>query len=617
MKKAFKKLTALILCFALIVSFSAVSSFAWEKKTTCGDDCEFHPTVIIPGLGQSNTWVLDENGDYILDDEGNKVTSFPAYIEIPELIKEAAGPLILSLITQRDAGLSDALANVIELCFGINTCDENAQPSERVETERYLYSFAEYKESDYEEVNNHIPFNLYPTDLPDDHLYYFTYNSFDNHIDLVEELYAFLQMVKAETGHEKINIVPISQGGSIASALFEYHPEVMDWLHKVLFIVPALDGSTIIGDVFNDRVTFTNPEYFYNGFLGELGLLDAQTARMIEVIARILPDEVLMKCINKAVKTLVESVMTTSTSMWALCPSGDYPTAAEKYLSGPEKAAIRKQTDKYYQAQLNRHVNIQKLLDKGVQVFNVVEYDYAMINVGDTWNSQNADYIIQTDSTSMGAYFANVGETLPDDYVQKNTYCNNPEHNHISPDRVVDASAGLLPDTTFYFDGQRHDLTQHNDVILKIAMELIAHDDLKDVYSMPEFPQFNIGRDVRVLRTLLPIAEEVDTAALSAEDAAELSAAVAQAEAILDCTTNKAGEMQAAEERLNAILAKIGAVEAEEEKEPSSFFAEVSLWLNEKFGTNGFSEMMPIAFNSLLTSISDYIGTVITSIFRL
>ena len=75
-----------------------------------------------------------------------------------------------------------------------------------------------------------------------------------------------------------------------------------------------------------------------------------------------------------------------------------------------------------------------------------------MINVGETWNSQNADFIIQTDSTSMGAHFANVGETLPDDYVQQNTHCSDPTHNHISPDRVVDASAGLLPDTTFYFD---------------------------------------------------------------------------------------------------------------------------------------------------------------------
>lgn len=617
MKKRFKKIIALVLCAAMLLSAAAINAYAAGKKTDCGDDCEFYPTIIIPGLGQSNTWVLDENGDYVLDDEGNKVTSFPAYIQLPELIKEIAAPLLLSLITQRDVGLSDALADAIELCFGINACDLSGQPSDRVETERYPYSFAECSESDMEEINSHIPFNLYPTDLPFDHLYYFTYNSFDNHIDLVEELYAYIQMVKEETGHDKINIVPISQGGSLASALFEYHPEVMDALHKVIFIVPALDGSTIIGDVFNDRITFTDKEYFYNGFLGELGLLDEQTARMIEVIARILPDEVLMKALNAAVDRLVEAVMIRSTSMWALCPSGDYPTAAERYLSKPEMAEIRKQTDKYYQAQLNCDANIQKLLDKGVQVFDVVEYDFAMINVGETWNTQNADYIIHTDSTSMGAYFANVGETLPEDYVQQNTHCDNPDHNHISPDRVVDASAGLLPDTTFYFDGQRHDLTQHNDVILKLAMELIANDDIKDVYSSPDFPQFNIGRDVRPLLALLPQAKAVDTSALSAEDAAELAAAIAQAEGILDCTTNAAGEMEAAEERLSAILSKIGVVTAEEEKEPSNLFTKISLWLNEKFGTNGFSEMLPIAVNSLLQRISNYIGGILATIFNL
>ena len=92
----------------------------------------------------------------------------------------------------------------------------------------------------------------------------------------------------------------------------------------------------------------------------------------------------------------------------------------------------------------------------------------------------NADGIIQLDSTSLGAYAAKVGETLPEDYVQKNTYCNNPDHNHISPDRVVDASAGLLPDTTFYFDNQRHDLTARNDVILKLALNLIESDRIQN-----------------------------------------------------------------------------------------------------------------------------------------
>ncbi len=611
MKQSIKKLIALVLCAAMLFSVASVAGFAAEIKTDCGEDCEYYPTIIVPGLGQSNTWVLDENGDFVLDDEGNKISSFPAYIQVPELIKGVAAPLLLSLMLQKDVGLSKALSNAIYDCFGINACDNEAQPGDRVFVEKYPYPFSEYSESDYAEVCSHIPFNKYHTDLPYDHLYYFAYNSFDNHIDLCDELYDFIQMVKEQTGHDIVNIVPISQGGTIANGLFEYYPDVMDSLHKVIYIVPALDGSTIIGDVFNGRITFLDADYLYNGFLGESRLLDESTARLIEVIARILPDEVLTNCLRAAVTKLVEDVMIKSTSMWALCPSGDYPSAAALRLSSPEMASIKEQTARYYQAQLNSDANIQKLLDKGVQVFNVVEYDYAMINVGENWNTENGDYIIQCDSTSMGAYFANCGETLPEDYVQKNTHCSNPDHNHISPDRVVDASAGLLPDTTFYFDGQRHDLTQHNDVIIKIAFELIASDDIQDVYSSPEFPQFNIGRDVRNLEALLAAAEDVDTSALSAEDAKKLADAVAQGEAVLDNTTAPAGSFEAAEAELTECLVAAGAVEAE--KESKNTFGPLSLWLFDVYGPHGYSEMPKIS----LKLIADAINNALAFLFKI
>lgn len=614
MKNTLKKVISLILCAAMLISAGAIGSVAAETKTDCNGECEYYPTVIIPGLGQSGVYVVDDNGEVLRNDEGKKVSAFPAYIQLPQLIAKIAVPVVLTLLTQRDMGLSSAASEAIELCFGINASDLKAQNTGNVVTEKYAYPYSECSEEEQAVINSHIPFHLYPTELPYDHLYYFTYNSFGNHIDLVNELYDYIQMVKEQTGHDKINIVPISQGGTLASALFEYHPEIMDDLHKVLFIVPALDGSTIIGDVFNGRISFLDKEYVFNGFFENLGLLDENTAHLVEILARILPDEVLMTALNAAVDTLVEKIMIRSTSMWALCPSGDYPTAAEKYLSSPEMADIKAQTYKYYQAQLHRFDNIQKLQEKGVQVFCVAEYDYPLINVGETWDSQNADYIIQLDSTSLGAYAANVGETLPEDYVQKNTYCSNPEHNHISPDRVVDASAGLLADTTFYFDNQRHDLTQHNDVILKLAMIMIASDEITDVYSSPDFPQFMHGRDVRVLHTLLETAETVDTSALSAEAKAELDAAVAQAEDTLDNNVAPADAFEKAETRLSAILVEIGAMEAAEEKETSAFLANLSAWLFGNFGTNGFSEMPRIFVNNIIKSIYQVINSLLAKI---
>lgn len=607
MKRTLKAVISLVLCAAMLFSASAIGFSAADENLYCDGNCEYYPTIIIPGLGQSGVFVVDDNGDFVLDDEGNRISAFPAYVQLPKLIARVAFPVILSLLTQSDIGLTDALSDAIFMAFGINTSDLKAQNTGNVSLERYYKPYSECTKEEQDLINTHIPFHLYETDLPKDHLYYFTYNSFGNHIDLANELYDYIQMVKRQTGHDKVNIVPISQGGTIASAMFEYHPEIKDQLHKVLFIVPALDGSTIIGDVFNGRINFLNEDFLYNGFLENLGLLDENTARLIEILLRILPDELLISGLEAAVGTLVEDVMIRSTSMWALCPSGDYPSAAEKYLSDPEMADIKAQTDRYYQAQLNRFDNIQALQEAGVQVFCVAEYDFPLIDVGETWDSQNADFIIQLDSTSLGAYAANIGETLPEDYVQKNTYCDNPEHNHISPDRVVDASAGLLPDTTFYFDGQRHDLTQHNDVILKLAFHLIAHDDITDVYSSPDFPQFNYGRDVRNLHTYLAAAEEVDLSALTAEQKAELEAAVKQAEDTLDNNVAPADAFGNAEARLLDILVEIGAAEPVETKEPSPILEAISLWLFGSFGTDGFSEIFLSIFKTMFEAISSII----------
>ncbi len=588
-----------------MLSFTCIG-FA-KKLSSCSSDCGFYPTIIVPGLGQSSVVVVDDDGNFVLDKDGNKVSAFPAYLQVDKIVARIIAPAFLSLAAQRDVGLSDAFADVIDDSFGINSSDLYAQNTGNVVTEKFMYSYADCNEYEKKIINTHIPFEMYPTDLPKDHIYYFSYNSFGNHIDLVEELYNYIQMVKEQTGHKKVNLVPLSQGSTIVSAMLEYHPEVMDQLHKVMFVVPALDGSSIIGDVFNGRINFLKADYLYNGFLEEIRLLDEFTARLIEIVARILPDEVLMATLEKGVKHLVENTMIRSTSMWTLCPSADYPSAAQRYLSSPEMVHIKEQTDKYYQAQLHARSNVQKLVNKGVQVFDVAEYNYAVINVGESWNKENGDFIIDLDSTSMGAYAANCGETLPEGYKQKNTHCSNPAHNHISPGRVVDASAGLLPDHTFYFDGQRHDLTAHNDVILRLAMQLIANDNIKNVYTSPEFPQFLSGRDVRKLHELLEKAEGVNTTWLLPSKKAELKSAVDEANAVLADNLKTSADFARCEERLGKCLASIGAYKIEKEKDPS-FLAKISNWLYDNFGTNGYSEMPKAALNGFIDKIETFFG---------
>ena len=596
-----KKFISILLSLAMMLSIVSVGTVGHAETTTdCGGDCEFYPSIVVPGIGQSNVWLLDDNGDYVLNDDGSRVNCFPAYFNIPSLISKLIFPVLLTLVTQMDIGLSSALSEALVECFAINASDGDGNIMANVEVEKYPNSLADCTDYERSQVYGNIPLNAFPSDIPEDHLYYFSYNSFGNNIQICNELYDFIQKIKEETGHDKVNIVPISLGGTVANGLLQYHPEVVNDLHKVVYIVPALNGSTIVGDVMTRELTFLDADYLYNGFLS--ALMDEKDAKMIEVIARILPDEVLMKCLNKAVDGLLNDVIRTSTNLWALCPKESYAAAREALLSDPEMAEIRRQADIYHEAQVNSNANIQNLVDNGVQVFCIADYDVTIYNVGNSYNTQNADGIIQLESTAMGVHSANVGETLPEDYVQQNTYCDNPEHNHISPDRVVDASTGLLPDHTFYFDNQNHESTANNDIIIKLALALIDSDDIQDVYSDPNFPQFNGGRHYRKLSNKIAECESVDTSSLTAEQLAEFNDALADARALAATTVCEGGEYEEIMARLDAALISAGAKEPEAVEEPT-FFEKASPWLYENFGTNGYSEYPVVAIMNLFKAI--------------
>ena len=598
-----KKIISCILVLVLALSMFSICASA-TSKTECNGDCDTCPSIVVPGIGQSNVWALDENGEYLLDDNGKRISAFPAVLDVGSIISKALFPALATLLTQRDAGLSDALCNVVRDAFAVNMCDENGKNTGNFEVEKYLYSVAECSDYEKEQIYRNIPLQDYAAKVGEDHLYYFAYNSFGNNYDIVTELYAYIQMVKAETGHDKVNIVPISMGGSVANGLFEYYPQVMDDLDKVVYIVPALNGSTIVGDLYTKNLAFFDTDFLYNGFLE--ALMDEEDARMIEVIARILPDEVLTSVLRKAADCIVEEVAANITMLWGLCPKEFYPAASEALLA--DKPEIKRQTDMFYQAQLNSHKNIQTLVDKGVEVFDIVDYDIPLYLIGNSWNDDNADGVIQLSSTAMGVHSALVGETLGADYQQANTSinCSDPSHNHISPDNVVDASTGLLPDHTFYFDAQGHEQTARNDAIIALATRLLATDDIKDVYSTPDFPQFNAKRDPRALvNTYIPQAKAVDTSALSAEDAAELAAALAQAEAFVNSTASYDGQQKEVEDRLVSILVKIGAREASVKEEPGTFFTNLSLWLYDNYGTDGIFEISGAAMKTVGKIVKD------------
>lgn len=605
-----KRIVSLFLCALLLVC--SVPLVAFAGGASCGGKCENSPTIVIPGLFQSEVKCYDEDGNVMLDSDGNERKG-PFFMDTSEVVesalKKALIPLSKTLITQYDAQheFANALGDVLgEALMEMVKSDSNGNFVHDIRATEYNTSLANLSAHDRNYALSAIPLNSYVSKVGADHLYFFSYSSFDNMEKLAKQLYELIQTAKEETGHSKVNVAPISQGGSIWNAIMEYYPEVANDVDRVVYIVPAVDGSALIGDIFENGFIDDDDalyDYMFPKLLGEEGWV----GYLVDLLIRVFPKDVLNDVLDIAVDKLINEYISYSTAIWGLIPSGSYPTAREKHLQGEEKAVIRAQADRFYNAQLNAKKNILAFRQKGVQFFDIVGYNHSLYPIVDSWNKVNADGIIQLSSTSLGAVSAPVNGSLGSDYVQKgNSYatCTDPIHKHIDPHNMVDASTALLPDHTFYFYGLNHERTADCDVIIKLAVRLLWDNSFTSVYSYPnEFPQFNSARRVsKSLTATMNTMRNFDTSSLSQEDAQELSASLALLDSLLEETIVDAEAFEAAEARFNAIAEKITAepkTEEEEKKESflsllQNFFAKLLKFLNDAlnkfFGYRGFSK---------------------------
>lgn len=548
MKNIIKKSLSVFLSAILLVS---VFAFSVSAKDDC--DCGNTPSIIVPGLMQSETYLYNEDGSvnteylapFFLDDTATIVST---------ALQNVLSPLVKVILTQEDKNgefaqaFADTLGSILGKRIG---ADETGKGLYNVDAAQYKGSFAVCEPEQQAHILNNVPIQGFLDAAGEDHLYYFSYNSFGNLDQITARLYNLIQQVKKETGHDKVNLVPISQGGVVTNNLLELYPDVVDSFEKMVYVIPCLDGTAIISDLYVNGL-LDDPDAIY-GYMIPMLLEDDMTSKIVKIALRLLPEAVIQDMLDRAVDTLFGVTLKNNTTMWAFLKTKDYEIAAEKYLSGEENAEIRRQTDSYQKARENSDANILRAIDHGVQVFNIVDYNVALYPIVDSWNQINADGVIDLDSTSMGAYAAPVGETLPAGYTQQgNSFgtCSDPTHNHIDPYNIVDASTGLIPDHTFYFYNAPHEETGRNDVLIGLIIDILIDDNFTSVYSYPEkYPQFNEARRGRDLRNLSTRAHALLEGA-GEDEYPELREALAKVDDLIDDTVVNYAETNAAKAEL-------------------------------------------------------------------
>lgn len=523
------------LFLALIMLFS-ISASATSSGYVADYDTET-PVIIVHGMSQNNTYLVDENGNWIPDETGY-VTAWPFEIDVMPLVKRALPNLLASIATRKNIGLTDAIYEGTYNALSLVEKDNNGKYINDVVVPCYEMPMSELPEDVKEEYYTFLPIQELSEIVGEDDVYYFGYDSLGDVMYETEKLHHYIHdVVLPKSPNGQVKLCHISLGGTIAINYLETYPEDYELIKKMVFVIPAIDGSDIIGDLLtgNLSVFYDDNTLYEDLFVTLMG--ETPLAYLLNMVIRILPDDVLKSALSGLANGLVDVAALRSTMIWALCPDAYYEEAKSIWLDGnDELSGILEDVEYFMNARKNFEKNLFALRDTGCEVFNVACYDVNLFPLCKEYRTKNADRVIHAESPAMGATFANLGETLGENYQAKGTYCNNPEHNHLSPDGVVDATTGLLPCTTWYFKAQAHEQLPENDVALQLAIRVMADNNMKDVYSNPAYPQFNEGRLTYNSRNNIKAWEEADKTDISAEKLQAIETAVAKVEALLDET---------------------------------------------------------------------------------
>ncbi len=582
MTNRIKRLISLVLCAALLASIGSVGASA-ATKTECEGNCGRSPVIILPGINHSPTYLYNEDNTPYLDADGNKVGGTLLILELSKLwgtLPKLIVSLLTTLTLQVPLGLEDAAYDAASAAFWVQECDNDGNHINNLQTQRWNHPISEMTQDDKDWLYRMIPLQAVEKEIGGDHIYMFTFNLVGDPMQSAKELDAYIDMVMEQTGHDKVTLLPVSLGGTILTAyLDEYGHDKVD---EIVNAVACLDGTDIVADMMERKWNLAD-EYLYHEFVPPILGDDATLGYLINCVLHIIPKAGVEAILTGAISAILDKMMINCPQIWAMIPSYRYDALAERYLNNaPEKAKLKEKTDRFQQARLNLKDNILDAVADGVKVNTIAganlsfgEQDYTFFGIVASAHDYNTDGIINLTSTTLGATGAPAGKTLADINYKKNTHCTNPAHDHISPDNKVDVSTAILPENTWIFLDQHHEVG-NNDVVLNLVKAILVG-DVSDVNDDPEtYPQFNYSCNTKYIRRWrIPDAENLleqnakGEITLPAEDKAELEAAIAQGKEAINATVADAEKVKAAEDRLNAILAKYNLYTYPEE--PSGF----------------------------------------------
>lgn len=453
-----KKLLSVFLAFALLLSFVTPAFASQSGKTADTSAQEAHdpatctdcPVVIVRGMDVAGLYI-----DKGTENERNAI-EFDLGDLLSMLYKGISGA-----IKAKDADpFFQAIIDYVKVLLDGYAMNEDGTSKHNISVEKYPESIENYPDL-WDKVGDGSEYGMARTcseRLPADHTYFFTYDWRLDPYVIADEIAETVDRAIKNSGHDKVTIVCASMGGIMTVAyLTKYGYSKVE---RCVFMSSTFCGAQIASDVLTGKIVLT-ADGMYNYFsdlLSDLTGGNAAVAAVMKTLKTVgafkilekLGDYIVTNYKDETYERALKPDFAYMPVLWGLVQAEDYDDAVD-FIFGDkadEHADFLAYGERLQKMMANRTALISKMIDDGVDVAIVSNYDKAMAPLYEH-SYFTGDGVLETYEMSGYATVAKYGETLGDDYVPAKA-------EYLSPDRCVDLSTALFPEYTYVIKDAPH-----------------------------------------------------------------------------------------------------------------------------------------------------------------
>lgn len=503
-----KKFLSVFLSIALIFSL-AIPAFSWVEINESQSQI---PIIRISG-----------DGEALYDSDGNKIFHYKDVAKLvtgdsesgtdnSEMYKSMAESLLPAitkgLLTDNWDDLYVSLETEISKIFSNSLLDENGNVTNGS-------GLSERRKQEMEKKRNYDQKGTKGFYSWED--YWFHYDWRLDPMETADDFHTFVQDIKRTTGCEKVGISATCLGTNIVMAyVAKYGAKDIQGIGMDGSVV---GGAEILSEVVCGKFDVAPPALM-------------RILRDVDGLGMFSIDEFIMETIDMLVRTgVLESVISTTENIfydklikgatsalalstfytwpnyWACVSPEDYETAKDYVFGdeGSEKrvkyAGLIEKLDRYDREVRQRIPELlQKIQDDGAHLGVISKYGFQIIPICAS-SDVVSDQFASVSRSSFGATTSNVYKPLSDEYINMRTA--EGKEKYISPDKFIDASTCILPDSTWFIKGSSHsDWTTYE---MQILYDVASADRQLTVDDFP-YSQFMVYDDETEM--LYPMTEE-------------------------------------------------------------------------------------------------------------